>query len=97
MHSFLEEDNNGVHEVCQYPCYEEWQEYRAKIVEYCECDDYDSANDYPADEFVECYFLRMSQKWFCPSAESVTCSSRLRRLGAFARISKDNATLANAV
>ena len=34
MEPFLDEDNDGIHEVCQYPCDEEWQEYRAQVVEH---------------------------------------------------------------
>ena len=57
MEPFLDEDNDGIHEVCQYPCDEEWQEYCAQVVEHEERQDDDSANDYPADESVEGDFL----------------------------------------
>ena len=34
VESFLKEDNDRVHEVCHYPCDEEWQEYCAQVVEH---------------------------------------------------------------
>lgn len=54
---FLDEYHEWIHEVCQYPCDEERQEYGAEVVEHKECENYDSADDGSADEAIEGYFL----------------------------------------
>ena len=34
VESLLEENNDRVHQVCHYPCDEEWQEYCAQVVKH---------------------------------------------------------------